>query len=169
MPNGVGSSHSQGPLGHCAIHQERGTFAERPYVVTSQLALDNHSLPHQIEHHQRFTGMGDSERELIFLLAQFDSRAGATWHCIVGRNFGSFVTHGIVTVAKYHHGNVANQVLQKRNISYTSTLVTVRYFFSKPNELVGGAVERTIFMCNIDQKRTLWCFCAGRLEGVIVF
>lgn len=25
---------------------------------------------------------------------QFDSRAGATWHCIVGRNFGSFVTHG---------------------------------------------------------------------------
>ncbi|KAL8762959.1 MAG: hypothetical protein Q9184_001109 [Pyrenodesmia sp. 2 TL-2023] len=25
---------------------------------------------------------------------EFDSRAGATWHCIVGRNFGSFVTHG---------------------------------------------------------------------------
>jgi dynein light chain LC8-type len=25
---------------------------------------------------------------------QFDLRKGATWHCIVGRNFGSFVTHG---------------------------------------------------------------------------
>ena len=25
---------------------------------------------------------------------EFDSRFGATWHCIVGRNFGSFVTHG---------------------------------------------------------------------------
>ncbi|RJE18697.1 Dynein light chain [Aspergillus sclerotialis] len=25
---------------------------------------------------------------------QFDSRKGATWHCVVGRNFGSFVTHG---------------------------------------------------------------------------
>lgn len=25
---------------------------------------------------------------------QFDERKGATWHCIVGRNFGSFVTHG---------------------------------------------------------------------------
>jgi len=25
---------------------------------------------------------------------QFDKRKGATWHCIVGRNFGSFVTHG---------------------------------------------------------------------------
>lgn len=28
-------------------------------------------------------------------VCQFDSRAGATWHCIVGRNFGSFVTHGM--------------------------------------------------------------------------
>jgi len=26
---------------------------------------------------------------------QFDERKGATWHCIVGRNFGSFVTHGL--------------------------------------------------------------------------
>jgi len=26
--------------------------------------------------------------------SQFDNRKGATWHCIVGRNFGSFVTHG---------------------------------------------------------------------------
>ena len=25
---------------------------------------------------------------------QFDERKGTTWHCIVGRNFGSFVTHG---------------------------------------------------------------------------
>jgi hypothetical protein len=27
-------------------------------------------------------------------IPQFDTRKGATWHCIVGRNFGSFVTHG---------------------------------------------------------------------------
>ena len=25
---------------------------------------------------------------------QFDERKGPTWHCIVGRNFGSYVTHG---------------------------------------------------------------------------
>ena len=25
---------------------------------------------------------------------EFDVKFGATWHCIVGRNFGSFVTHG---------------------------------------------------------------------------
>jgi hypothetical protein len=27
---------------------------------------------------------------------QFDAKKGATWHCIVGRNFGSFVTHGML-------------------------------------------------------------------------
>ena len=31
------------------------------------------------------------------MVAQFDERKGVTWHCIVGRNFGSFVTHGKVT------------------------------------------------------------------------
>ncbi|KAI9779072.1 MAG: Dynein light chain [Geoglossum umbratile] len=30
-----------------------------------------------------------------YIKKEFDSRKGATWHCIVGRNFGSFVTHGI--------------------------------------------------------------------------
>ena len=28
----------------------------------------------------------------------FDDRKGPTWHCIVGRNFGSFVTHGMATL-----------------------------------------------------------------------
>jgi len=30
------------------------------------------------------------------MITQFDERKGVTWHCIVGRNFGSFVTHGKV-------------------------------------------------------------------------
>jgi hypothetical protein len=30
------------------------------------------------------------------MVIQFDERKGVTWHCIVGRNFGSFVTHGKV-------------------------------------------------------------------------
>jgi Dynein light chain type 1. len=32
---------------------------------------------------------------------QFDSRKGATWHCVVGRNFGSFVTHGLWILELY--------------------------------------------------------------------
>ncbi|KAL9103196.1 MAG: hypothetical protein Q9163_001723, partial [Psora crenata] len=29
-----------------------------------------------------------------YIKKEFDSKYGATWHCVVGRNFGSFVTHG---------------------------------------------------------------------------
>lgn len=28
-----------------------------------------------------------------YIKRKFDETKGATWHCIVGRNFGSFVTH----------------------------------------------------------------------------
>lgn len=39
---------------------------------------------------------------------QFDSRKGATWHCVVGRNFGSFVTHGTTYILVSQ--DVANSV-----------------------------------------------------------
>ncbi len=45
---------------------------------------------------------------------QFDSRKGATWHCIVGRNFGSFVTHGLPSYAlewKVYTNGLRNQTL----------------------------------------------------------
>ena len=29
-----------------------------------------------------------------FMKKEFDKKYGSTWHCIVGRNFGSYVTHG---------------------------------------------------------------------------
>nr|CAG8602500.1 14401_t:CDS:2 [Entrophospora candida] len=29
-----------------------------------------------------------------FIKREFDKRFGTTWHCIVGRSFGSYVTHG---------------------------------------------------------------------------
>ena len=57
-------------------------------VVTDKLTGDR--PPHQahgpLQHAQQFTAYTN-----VF---QFDERKGATWHCIVGRNFGSFVTHG---------------------------------------------------------------------------
>ena len=51
----------------------------------------------EIAHHIKRTvgtpfALTDHESQLT--LQQFDERKGATWHCIVGRNFGSFVTHG---------------------------------------------------------------------------
>ncbi|MBE3044626.1 dynein light chain family protein [Candidatus Bathyarchaeota archaeon] len=51
-------------VGHCAAHQEDCQLA--PTTSASDVANFD----------------------------QFDERKGPTWHCIVGRNFGSFVTHG---------------------------------------------------------------------------
>lgn len=66
-------SVSEGTItGYCAVHQEGGM--DRGHI-DRMLSCVAEKL--------------DLTRPL-----QFDSRAGATWHCIVGRNFGSFVTHG---------------------------------------------------------------------------
>ncbi|KAI9659962.1 MAG: Dynein light chain [Bathelium mastoideum] len=38
---------------------------------------------------------------------EFDSRKGPTWHCIVGRNFGSFVTHETKHFIYFYLGHCA--------------------------------------------------------------
>ncbi|KAK5110962.1 hypothetical protein LTR62_005500 [Meristemomyces frigidus] len=38
---------------------------------------------------------------------EFDMRKGATWHCIVGRNFGSFVTHETKHFIYFYLGHCA--------------------------------------------------------------
>ncbi len=38
---------------------------------------------------------------------QFDDRKGPTWHCIVGRNFGSFVTHETKHFIYFYLGHCA--------------------------------------------------------------
>lgn len=48
-------------------------------VEISKLARDNHTI----------------EREIaMYTKREMDKRHGPTWHVVVGRNFGSFVTHG---------------------------------------------------------------------------
>ncbi|KAL5346245.1 Dynein light chain [Pseudogymnoascus australis] len=37
----------------------------------------------------------------------FDDRKGPTWHCIVGRNFGSFVTHETKHFIYFYLGHCA--------------------------------------------------------------
>ncbi|KAG4300960.1 hypothetical protein PCANB_002698 [Pneumocystis canis] len=34
---------------------------------------------------------------------EFDKKFGTTWHCIVGRNFGSYVTHGELSEKLYYY------------------------------------------------------------------
>ncbi|KAH7138507.1 dynein light chain type 1-domain-containing protein [Dendryphion nanum] len=42
-----------------------------------------------------------------FIKKEFDNRKGATWHCIVGRNFGSFVTHETKHFIYFYLGHCA--------------------------------------------------------------
>jgi len=48
------------------------------------------------------------EKEIAMSIKkEFDSRKGATWHCIVGRNFGSFVTHETKHFIYFYLGHYA--------------------------------------------------------------
>ncbi|KAJ6144257.1 dynein light chain [Penicillium chermesinum] len=42
-----------------------------------------------------------------YIKKEFDSRKGATWHCVVGRNFGSFVTHETKHFIYFYLGHCA--------------------------------------------------------------
>ena len=50
-------------------------------------------------------------------ILQFDSRKGATWHCVVGRNFGSFVTHGSLRYIRLD-GSAANGFAETKHFIY---------------------------------------------------
>ncbi|KAF2276969.1 uncharacterized protein EI97DRAFT_432584 [Westerdykella ornata] len=53
---------------------------------------------------EKFTIEKDIAR---YLKKEFDARKGATWHCIVGRNFGSFVTHESKNFIYFYLGHCA--------------------------------------------------------------
>jgi dynein light chain LC8-type len=42
-----------------------------------------------------------------YIKREFDTRKGATWHCVVGRNFGSFVTHETKHFIYFYLGHCA--------------------------------------------------------------
>ena len=42
-----------------------------------------------------------------FMKKEFDKKYGPTWHCVVGRNFGSYVTHESGNFIYMYISNVA--------------------------------------------------------------
>ncbi|CZT16166.1 probable dynein light chain type 1 [Ramularia collo-cygni] len=61
-------------------------------IEVAQEAMDKYSIEKEIAHH---------------IKRIFDERKGATWHCIVGRNFGSFVTHETKHFIYFYLGHCA--------------------------------------------------------------
>ncbi|EGD89530.2 hypothetical protein H112_03155 [Trichophyton rubrum D6] len=53
-----------------------------------------------------------------FIKKEFDSRKGATWHCIVGRNFGSFVTHGMLSLGRLKCFGLADSQTETKHFIY---------------------------------------------------
>ena len=43
-----------------------------------------------------------------YIKKEFDKKYNPTWHCIVGRNFGSYVTHE-TRYHHHHHQNIRNK------------------------------------------------------------
>ena len=88
---------------------------------------------------------------------QFDSRKGATWHCIVGRNFGSFVTHGKSghdTLSNAPHANIP-----RRNQALHLLL---------PGPLRNPALQDSVSNMNdgplgsdVSERRWIPCICFG--------
>jgi dynein light chain LC8-type len=42
-----------------------------------------------------------------YIKKEFDNKYGPTWHCIVGRNFGSYVTHETKHFIYFYLGQLA--------------------------------------------------------------
>ncbi|GMH42459.1 hypothetical protein BSKO_10378 [Bryopsis sp. KO-2023] len=50
----------------------------------------------------------DVEKDMAaYIKKEFDKRFNPTWHCVVGRNFGSYVTHEIKHFIYLYMGQVA--------------------------------------------------------------
>jgi hypothetical protein len=48
-----------------------------------------------------------AEPDPLILPKEFDKKYSPTWHCIVGRNFGSYVTHETKHFIYFYLGQVA--------------------------------------------------------------
>ncbi|CAL8075685.1 unnamed protein product [Calicophoron daubneyi] len=42
-----------------------------------------------------------------YIKKEFDSKHGPTWHCIVGRNYGSYITHETGHFIYFYSGQLA--------------------------------------------------------------
>eukprot|EP01003_Olkasia_polycarbonata_P002090 NODE_1442_length_540_cov_66.429735_g1365_i0.p1 GENE.NODE_1442_length_540_cov_66.429735_g1365_i0~~NODE_1442_length_540_cov_66.429735_g1365_i0.p1 ORF type:complete len:92 (+),score=15.14 NODE_1442_length_540_cov_66.429735_g1365_i0:71-346(+) len=65
----------------------------------SKFTIKNADMPEDMQNDALECALQATEKHNIekdvagYIKKEFDRKYGATWHCIVGRNFGSYVTH----------------------------------------------------------------------------
>ena len=60
-----------------------------------------------------------------FIKKEFDKKYNPTWHCIVGRNFGSYVTHETKHFIYFYLGQVAVLLFKSGTSSLISIIIDV--------------------------------------------
>jgi len=63
-----------------------------------------------------------------YIKKEFDKKFNPTWHCIVGRNFGSYVTHETKHFIYFYLGQVAILLFKSGWTSYTPYINTLDHF-----------------------------------------
>ena len=61
-------------------------------IDSAKVALDKHNIEKEIA---------------AYIKKEFDRKHGTTWHCIVGRNYGSYVTHETGNFIYFYVGQMA--------------------------------------------------------------
>ncbi|KAK8567524.1 hypothetical protein V6N12_006107 [Hibiscus sabdariffa] len=87
-----------------AIEQQDQTERLNVKVRASDmpLALQNKAFKCARDQLDYMPGKLDSKRLALALKKEFDSTYGPAWHCIVGTSFGSYVTHSLGVICKFH-------------------------------------------------------------------
>lgn len=72
--------------------------------TNDQEAVTNNTL---LSSHQALEKYNIEKDIAAFIKKEFDKKYNPTWHCIVGRNFGSYVTHETKHFIYFYLGQVA--------------------------------------------------------------
>jgi dynein light chain LC8-type len=68
---------------------------EEPNVLVRHVDMSEEMKNAAIEVAKAAKKQGKEEKQVAKIIKlEFDKRYGDTWHCIVGHQFGSYVTHG---------------------------------------------------------------------------
>lgn len=84
------------------------TEGETPKVVVKAVDMSDSLQAAAIEIAQKAFEDFTVEKDIAqYIKKEFDRQYGVTWHCIVGKSFGSYVTHETGNFMYYYLGSIA--------------------------------------------------------------
>ena len=89
-----------------------------------------------------------------YIKKEFDKKYNPTWHCIVGRNFGSYVTHETRHFIYFYLGQVAillfksgwETITLKRNIFTNDSVTQIIFYYTQTIHLKSGSFRPPLYL-----------------------